>query len=104
MQTFYSIGNEIHAVYMHTDTVCSAANLRGWTFVVQKPVVVTSAANSNNIPCSPQSVARGQLYFPFAGDKSRFYECDLQGSPIVVNCPSVSKRVDCGSPVSYQTV
>lgn len=38
-------------------------------------------------PCTPGNLALGKLYFPFPGDKSRFYECDLKGVPTIRVCP-----------------
>jgi len=44
--------------------------------------------NANN-PCTAQNVARGLLYFTFAGDNTKFYECDLQGNPSILSCPNL---------------
>nr|KAG5711271.1 hypothetical protein BaRGS_005968 [Batillaria attramentaria] len=44
--------------------------------------------NNQNNPCTPEGTARGQLYYSYPGDNSRFYECDLQGHANVMNCPT----------------
>lgn len=50
-------------------------------------VAVPTPAASN--PCTPQSVLRGQLYFAYPGDNTKFIECDLQGNPSVLSCPTL---------------
>jgi len=43
--------------------------------------------NNGNNPCTAASVARGQLYFPYAADNSKFIECDMLGNPSTMSCP-----------------
>lgn len=63
----------------------------GFTFTTRPlatlpPATQQPAVGSN--PCSAQAIARGQLYFPFPGDVTKFYECDSQGNPTVAVCPA----------------
>lgn len=56
------------------------------------PATVTygvPTANTGYNPCTPQSVAVGQLYFAYPGDNNKFIECDLQGNPSVLSCPNL---------------
>ncbi|KAK7094048.1 chondroitin proteoglycan-2-like [Littorina saxatilis] len=74
-------------VYNQATTSCQAQQV----IVTQAPAVTT--------PCTAQALQRGQVYFPFPGDNTRFYECTGINQVQVLQCPSGlkwdSSRVAC---------
>jgi len=50
--------------------------------VTQAPVVI------NTNPCNANALARGQIYFAVATNRSQFIECDLLANPNLLVCPS----------------
>ncbi|XP_021351567.1 uncharacterized protein LOC110449195, partial [Mizuhopecten yessoensis] len=56
-----------------------------------QPAVVTTPAPLPvlNNKCTPQNIAKGNLYFSIAGDPHRFIECDLNGNANILTCPSM---------------
>lgn len=63
-------------VYNQATTSCQAPQP-----VTQAPVVV-------NTPCTAQALQQGQVYFPYPGDKTKFYECTGIGQVQVLQCPN----------------
>jgi hypothetical protein len=55
-----------------------------------QPATTAGPGTGSYNPCSMQSIALGQLYFAYPGDNTKFIECDLQGNPSVLTCPTVS--------------
>lgn len=53
----------------------------------QPPRTLPPVINPAN-PCTLSAIARGAVYFPVAGDKTRFIECDLAGNPNILFCPT----------------
>ncbi|KAL4225979.1 Scrasp1p [Mactra antiquata] len=39
-------------------------------------------------PCTPENIASGNIFFAYAGDKTKFIECDRNGQPAILSCPS----------------
>ncbi|XP_069138969.1 peritrophin-1-like [Argopecten irradians] len=53
------------------------------------PVVVTTASVPVvNNQCTPQNIAKGDLYFAISGSPNQFIECDLNGNANILTCPS----------------
>lgn len=50
---------------------------------------VTNPTGTNpSNPCTAQNMASGNIFFPYASDKTKFIECNSQGQPVVLSCPS----------------
>jgi len=61
-------------VYNQATTSCQAA------------AVATSAPVAQG-PCTSQALRQGQIYFPFPGDNTKFYECTGVNNAQVLTCP-----------------
>ena len=49
---------------------------------VVNPVVTTTN------PCTADNIAKGIIFFAYPNDNTKFIECDAQGQPKVLSCPS----------------
>merc|ERR1712137_65158 len=47
---------------------------------------VTQAPSTN--PCTAQNLASGNIFFPYPSDNKKFIECNAQGQPLILSCPT----------------
>lgn len=55
--------------------------------IVAQPVYGANALGLGN-PCTTQSSLVGNVYYPVAGDNTKFIQCTPQGQAVVLTCPS----------------
>ncbi|XP_045166832.1 probable endochitinase [Mercenaria mercenaria] len=58
------------------------------TTACSKVQVTNPAVTNPTNPCTAQNIASGNVFFPYANDKTKFIECNSQGQPTVLSCPT----------------
>ena len=75
-----------------------------WYFTIIIIKQVTNQVTTPYNPCTADNIAKGLIFFAYPGDDTKFIECDRNGQPQTLSCPSrlvySSARQSCLLPTS----